>query len=68
MSARAPESKMNFIAILNEATERRSVARPPQETPPQESSRKSPAGSDRLVGRFLVGLMTALRRHAAKAG
>jgi len=59
MSARAPDSKKNFIAILSKATERRSV-----ETPPQ----KSQAVSDRLVGRLLVGLMTALRSRAAKAG
>ncbi|WP_159009768.1 hypothetical protein [Bradyrhizobium sp. S69] len=59
MSARAPDSKKNFIAILSKATERRSV-----ETPPQ----KSQAVSDRLVSRLLVGLMTALRSRAAKAG
>jgi hypothetical protein len=59
MSARAPDSKKNFIAILSEATERRSVEAP---------SQKSQAISDRLVGRLLVGFMTALRRRAAKAG
>jgi hypothetical protein len=59
MSARAPDSKKNFIAILSKATERRSVEAPPQ---------KSQAISDRLVGRLLVGFMTSLRRRAAKAG
>ena len=62
MSARAPDSKKNFIAILSEATERRSV-----EAPSKESSRQSQAISDRLVGR-LLGLMAALRGRAAKAG
>jgi len=66
MSARAPDSKKNFIAILSEATERRSVEAPSQQSS-KESSKQSQAISDRLVGR-LLGLMAALRGRAAKAG
>jgi len=67
MSARAPESKRNFIAILSEATEQRIVEAPSQKSS-LESSQESLARSDRLVSRLLVGLMTAMRRRAAKAG
>jgi len=67
MSARAPESKRNFIAILSEATEQRIVEAPPQKSS-LESSQESLARSDRAVSRLLVGLMTAMRRRAAKAG
>jgi hypothetical protein len=66
MSARAPESKRNFIAILSEATEQR-IEAPPQKSS-LESSQESLARSDRAVSRLLVGLMTAMRRRAAKAG
>jgi hypothetical protein len=62
MSAPAPKSKKNFIAILSETTKRRIV-----EAPRQESSKQSLARSDRLVCRLLVGLMTAMRGRAAKA-
>jgi hypothetical protein len=71
MSARAPESKRNFIAILSEATEQRIVEAPPQKSSlesSQESPEESLARSDRPVSRLLVGLMTAMRRRAAKAG
>jgi hypothetical protein len=71
MSARASESKRNFIAILSEATEQRIVEAPPQESS-QESSQEPPkesrAGSDRPVSRLLVGLMTVMRRRAANVG
>jgi hypothetical protein len=59
MSARAPDSKKNFIAILSKATVHRIAEAP---------SQKSLARFDRLVSRLLVGLVTALRGRAAKAG
>ena len=67
MSARASESKRNFIAILSEATEQRIVEAPPQESS-QEPPKESLAGSDRPVSRLLVGLMTVMRRRAANVG
>jgi hypothetical protein len=67
MSARASESKRNFIAILSEATEQRIVEAPPQESS-QEPPKESLAESDRPVSRLLVGLMTVMRRRAANVG